>query len=299
MGTQLVIRTYQKSLKYITTQRLVEGIQHKLLLKLLEFDYIVEYKRGKENLVAGALSRRDVKSKDEVDVCHAIVTIMPKWVEDVKGSYVNDSQYEKVTGSTQNTTGTDNGYTIEAGLVRYKGRICVGAGNDIRSKILESFHASSISGHSGMRATYHRIKKLFYWLRLKKNVELFVAECPVCQVTKSKHTHILGLLNPLEISDMAWTHISIDFIEGLPKSDSNEVILVVVDRFTKYAHFLSLAHPYSVQQVVQVFMDNVFKLHGTSVAIVMDRDQIFTSHLFQEIFRTLRVSLRLSSAYHP
>lgn len=95
----MVIRIDQKSLRYITTQRLVEGIQHKLLLKLLEFDYIVEYKKGKENLVADALSRRDVRSKDEVEECHAIVTVIPNWVEDVKGSYVQDSQYEKVIGN--------------------------------------------------------------------------------------------------------------------------------------------------------------------------------------------------------
>lgn len=240
LGTKLVIRTDQKSLRYITTQRLVEGIQHKLLLKLLEFDYIVEYKKGKENLVADALSRRDGRSKDEVEESHAIVTVIPDWVEDVKGSYVQDPQYEKVIGSIQNNDGANNSYTIEDELVRHKGRIYVGVGNDIRSKILESFHTSSIGGHSGIRATYHRIKKLFYWPRLKKDVELYVAECPVCQVTKSEHTHMPGLLNPLEILDMAWTHISMDFIEGLPKSRGKEVILVVVDRFTKYAHFLPL-----------------------------------------------------------
>nr|ADB85304.1 putative retrotransposon protein [Phyllostachys edulis] len=98
---------------------------------------------------------------------------------------------------------------------------------------------------------------------------------------------------------MAWTHISMDFIEGLPKSRGKEVILVVVDRLTKYAHFLSLAHPYSVQHVVQVFMDNILKLHGMPITIVTDRDRIFTSHLFQEIFKMLKVTLRLSTAYHP
>lgn len=198
------------------------------------------------------------------------------------------------------SAGVDNSYTLEAGLLRYKGRIYVGTGNDSRTKILESFHSSAIGGHSGRRATYHRLKRLFFWPKLKRGVEALVAECPNCQITKSEHIHLPGLLNPLEIHDMAWTHISMDFVEGLPKSRGKEVILVVVvDRFTKYAHFLSLSHPYSVQQVVQVFIDSIFKLHGMSIAIVTDRDRIFTSHLFQEIFRMMKVSLRLSSAYHP
>lgn len=299
MGNQVVIRTDRKSLKYITTQRLVEGIQHKLLLKLLEFDYVIEYKKGKENVTTHALSRRDSHSLEEEEKCQAIVTIIPEWVEDVKNSYVGDPQYEKIVVDNQIQAGVDINYTLESGLVKYKRRIYVGIGNDSRKRIMDSFHSSSLGGHSGLRATCHRLKKLFYWPKLKKDVELLISECPVCQITKSEHVHIPGLLNPLVVPDMAWTHISMNFIKGLPKSKGKEVILVVVDRFTKYAHFLSLSHPYSVQQVVQIFMDNIFKLHGMTIAIVTDRDRIFTSHLFQEIFSLMRVSLRLSSAYHP
>jgi hypothetical protein len=70
-----------------------------------------------------------------------------------------------------------------------------------------------------------------------------------------------------------------DFIEGLPKSSSKNVILVVVDRVIKSDHFLPLAHPYTVQTLAQLFLGQVFKLHGPAVAIVTDRDQIFTSKL--------------------
>lgn len=163
----------------------------------------------------------------------------------------------------------------------------------------EAYHASYFGGHSGIRATYHRIKQLFYWPGLKKQVEHYIRECPTCQITKAEHIHIPGLLNPLEVPDMAWTHITMDFIEGLPKSQGKDVILVVVDRLTKYAHFLALSHPYTVEQVVQIFMDNIHKLHGMPMVIVTDRDRVFTSNFFQEIFKTQKIKLRFSTAHHP
>jgi IS30 family transposase len=88
-------------------------------------------------------------------------------------------------------------------------------------------------------------------------------------------------------------------VEGLPKSSNKNAILVVVDRLTKYAHFLPLAHPFTAQPVAQLFMDNIFKLHGLQVAIVIDRDKIFTSKLWQDMFKALKVSLHYSSTYHP
>jgi IS30 family transposase len=92
---------------------------------------------------------------------------------------------------------------------------------------------------------------------------------------------------------------SMDFVEGLPKSQWKDVILVIVDRLTKYVHFLPMAHPYTVHSVATLFLDNIVKLHGMHAVIVSDRDRIFTSKLWQEIFAALKVDLHFSSAYHP
>lgn len=73
----------------------------------------------------------------------------------------------------------------------------------------------------------------------------------------------------------------------------------MVDRLTKYAHFVSPSHPYTAQQVVDVFMENVFKLHGLPTVILTDRDPIFTSTIWQAMFKALKIQLHLSSAYHP
>jgi len=90
-----------------------------------------------------------------------------------------------------------------------------------------------------------------------------------------------------------------DFIEGLPKSNGKSVILVVVDRLSKYAHFGSLGHPYKASTVEQLFMDTIFKLHGMPKMIISDRDPTFTSHFWQELFKMQGTHLNMSSAYHP
>lgn len=108
-----------------------------------------------------------------------------------------------------------------------------------------------------------------------------------------------GLLQPLPIPDEAWSSIGMDFVSGLPKSDGKKVIMVVVDRLTKYAHFLSLSHPFKAKDVAQIFLDNIYKLHGLPQTIISDRDPIFTSNFWRELMSSLGVKLNMSTAYHP
>jgi len=80
----------------------------------------------------------------------------------------------------------------------------------------------------------------------------------------------LGMLQLLSIPQASFIDISMDFIERLPKFDGNEVILVVVDRFNKYTHFMALMHPYTATIMAKTFMGYVYKLHGLPVIIVSD-----------------------------
>jgi hypothetical protein len=272
LGTELLIKTDQKSLKFMTEQTVADGIQHKLLLKLLEFNYKIEYKKGKENKAADALSRKTPSLM-------ATTVITPSWTESVEHSYEGDPHCQELLAKLSITPQAEQHYTLTAGILRHKGQIYIGNKEELKQQIIESLHASPIGGHSGIVATYQRIKKIFYWPGLKKHIEKYITECAVCQRAKGEHCQYPGLLKPLEQPDMAFGHISMDFIEGLPKSQGKEVILVVVDRFTKYAHFIPLAHPYTMKTIAQAFMDNVFKLHGPPVSIVTDRDRIFTSNL--------------------
>lgn len=121
----------------------------------------------------------------------------------------------------------------------------------------------------------------------------------VCQQCKYDTAASPGLLEPLPIHEGVWMDIYMDFIDGLPLSLGKSVILVVVDRFSKAAHFMSLTHLYTAASVAQTFLDNVFKLHGFPRSIVSDRDAVFVSQFWKELFKLQGCALHLSTAYHP
>jgi hypothetical protein len=90
-----------------------------------------------------------------------------------------------------------------------------------------------------------------------------------------------------------------DFIVGLPKSGNKAVIMVVVGRLSKYDHFCALQHPFTASILAQIFMDNIFNLHGMSNSIVYDRDPTFTINFWQQLFRLQGTQLHLNTSYHP
>lgn len=185
------------------------------------------------------------------------------------------------------------------GVIRYKNRIWVSTIALAQRHILQALHSSAIGGHSGVNATYHRVKSLFAWPYMKNSVTDYVQACQICRQAKPKHVKLPGLLQPLPVPSQACQSVSMDFIEGLPKSNSYDVLLEVIDRFSKYAHFIPLPHPYSSLQVAQVYMNNVYKLRGLPQSIITDRDRVFTAKLWQELFRLSDTQLQMSLAYHP
>ena len=112
-------------------------------------------------------------------------------------------------------------------------------------------------------------------------------------------TKSASLLQPLLVPTQAWQCLAMDFIVGLPKSNGKTIILVVVDRYTKYAHFVALRHPINATKIAQVFIDTIVKLHGWPSEIVSDRDSIFMSKFWSKLFKLHGVKFLKSTAFHP
>ena len=150
-----------------------------------------------------------------------------------------------------------------------------------------------------MPVTYQKLRQLFFWSGMYSTTTEFVCSCDICQRVKPDRAKNLGLLQPLPIPSATWEVVTMDFVEGLLRSGSANALLVVVDKLSKYANFIPLRHPFIPAIVARLFMDHVYRLHGMPLAIISDRDRIFTSAFWKSLFTLSGTSLRMSTAYHP
>jgi hypothetical protein len=288
------IATDHHSLIHLGDQKLLEGMQQKAFIKLLGLQYKIIHKKGVENQAADALSRLP-----DSPTLLAVSTITPKWLEIIIEGYQQDDHSKQLLAELALTGSNDKGFSLQDGIIKYKDRIWLGNHKEAHQAILLALHSSGLGGHSGITATYHKVKSLFAWPRMKQDIQEYVAACQTCAQAKVEHGKLPGLLQPLPIPQFAWHTISMDFIEGLPKSKTYDTILVVIDKLTKYAHFICLSHPYTAITVAQAFLNNIYKLHGMPTVIISDRDKIFTTSFWQELFKLTDTTLNMSSAYHP
>jgi transposase InsO family protein len=250
-------------------------------------------------LAVDALSRRR-HSDPPADADLAAITVCrPAWLEHVQASYLHDSVSRDRLARLSAGDTSEPEFELKEGIIRFRCRIWIGHDVETQRNLVSSLHASAAGGHSGFHATYHRVKRMFAWTGMKQSVQQFVRECTICQQAKTERRPPAGLLQPLDVPGQPWEVITMDFIEGLPRSANHDTILVIVDKFSKYSIFIALKHPFTALDVAKAYMTNVFKTHGLPQAIVSDRDRIFTSALWQELFRLSKTELRLSSSYHP
>lgn len=288
---EFIIQTDQRSLTSLADQCLHTEWQQKALTKLMGLRYQIQYKKGTENNAADALSRRP---HDTVEL-QVVTAVQPAWFSDIAASYQVDQFSQQLLQKLAAAPSSDSKFSLKNGLICTKGCLWVGADAGLHSKIIQAFHDSPLGGHSGFPVTYRRIRQLFRWSHMKSIVKQYVQHCTVCQQAKPKRVPYPGLLQPLPIPSLSWEMVIMDFIEGLPSSGRFNCILVVIDKLSKYGHFIPL-----VQVVAEAFLNFVYKLHGIPLSIVSDRDRIFTSLFWKELFqRTQGTQLRMSSARHP
>ncbi|KAA0033720.1 hypothetical protein IC582_013177 [Cucumis melo] len=197
----------------------------------------------------------------------------------------------------ENPEGKAN-YQWESGNLLYKGRLVLSKNSTLIPSLLHTFHDSVLGGHSGFLRTYKRMNGEIHWMGMKNDVKKYVEQCEICQRNKTKALAPAGLLQPLPLPNLILEDWTMDFIEGLPKAGGYDSIMVVVDRL-KMAHFITLKHPFTAKQVAEKFVEEIISKHGIPNSIITDRDKIFLSHFWKELFTAMGTSLKRSTAFHP
>lgn len=257
------------------------------------YDYEVIYKPGKENNVADALSRV------ELNLCFSISHATALWLEELREYFKNNEQGKQLMEQIEKEPASFPYHFIRDGLVYRHGRIMVPPLQQLRARLLQEFHSSPTGGHSGITATTKRLAATFSWLGVRKEVTDFIKKCHICQSIKPTNHKPFGLLQPLPTPESPWLEISMDFITHLPPSKGRTVIWVIVDRLSKFAHFIALPTHYTAASLAALFMREIYRLHGLPKTIVSDRDPIFVSRFWTELFKQMGTTLLHSSAYHP
>ncbi|KAF8112798.1 hypothetical protein N665_0061s0007 [Sinapis alba] len=220
---EFVIHTDHESLKHLKGQQKLNK-RHARWVEFIEtFSYVIHYKQGKENVVADALSRRYV-------LLSSMETKLLGF-EHLKSYYVDDPQFQDVFKQTE------------------------------KHASVREAHGGGLMGHFGVAKTLATLHEHFYWPNMKREVEKLCARCFICKKAKFK-VQPTGLYTPLPIPTEPWVDISMDFVLGLPRTrKGRDSIFVVVDRFSKMAHFIPSHKTDDASLVADLFFREVVRLH--------------------------------------
>lgn len=154
-------------------------------------------------------------------------------------------------------------------------------------------------GHFGVAKTLSILQEHFYWPKMWHDVERIIQRCVTCHHAKSK-VNPYGLYTPLLVPSMPWVDLSMDFVLGLPRTrHGHDSVYVVVDRFSKMAHFIPCHKTDNAKHVADLFFREIVRLHGMPRTIVSDRDVKFLSYFWKTLWSKLGTKLLFSTSSHP
>ena len=164
--------------------------------------------------------------------------------------------------------------------------------------MIQSIHDSPLSGHPGRESTRELLAREYTWPGMIQDVCRFVRNCNTCGKSKIWREQKHGLLKPLPIPERIWSELSVDFITGLAPSKDCTSIMVVTDRLSKSIIVLSMKGT-RIIDVAQTLLEHIFQHYGLPTAIVSDRGTQFVSMLWTEVYRLVKITRRLSTAFYP
>ncbi|WVZ51748.1 hypothetical protein U9M48_002861 [Paspalum notatum var. saurae] len=244
---EFVIHSDHESLKHIRSQVKLNRRHAKWVEFIESFPYVIKHKKGKDNVIADALSTRYTML---LQLDHRIFGL-----ESIKEQYAYDEDFKDITLHCKDGRTWDK-YVINEGFVFRANRICIPVGS-VRLLLLQEAHGGGLMGHFGAKKTEAVLSTHFFWPKMRRDVERFVSRCTTCQKAKSRlNPH--GLYMPLPVPSTPWEDISMDFVLRLPRTKrGRDSIFVVVDRFSKMAHFIPCHKSDDAVNIANLFFQEI------------------------------------------
>jgi hypothetical protein len=218
-------------------------------------------------------------------------------LETIKEQYVLDTDFKDVLLNCKEGR-TWNKFVINDGYVFRANRLCIPVGF-VRHLLMQEARGGGLMVHFGAKKTEDVLSTHFFWPKMRRDVERFVACYTTCQKAKSRlNPH--GLYMPLPVPFILWADISMDFVLGFPRTKrGRDSIFVVVDRFSKMAHFIPCHKSNDAIHIADHFFKEIVRLHGMPSTIVSDRDAKFLSQFWCTSWNKLGTKLLFSTTCHP
>ncbi|QRV96805.1 Retrotransposable element Tf2 protein [Ceratobasidium sp. AG-Ba] len=282
-------------------------------MELASFNFEIHYRPGKMSTKPDALSRRhdhaDIPNPEQIMIAAEKfkgfkANLELDIISMIRERLLEDESLTTLISSTQNKEDLPpsikkqyDKYEWKEDLLWYEGRIVIPENKEVKLAILEMHHDNPIAGHQGQARTLELISRQYYWPAMKLQVNRFVESCEVCQ--RSKGHKQFAPIKPLPIPQKPWEDIAYDFIVKLPESQGLDSILVVIDCFSRQAHFIPCLESTNAEGVADLFIQEVWKLHGLPKTTVSDRGPTFNSQFLRALYAKLGIEPKFSTAFHP
>jgi hypothetical protein len=291
---EFVLYSDNHALQFITRQEKLNQKHAKWVEFMQNFTFVIKHISGTANKVVDALSRK----------CLILQEFRVKTLgfDNLKDMYRDDSDFKDAYEACENPVLRDRSqwieYLIQDGLLFKGNQLCIPK-SSMRENLLKEKHSGGLAGHFGHEKTFVQLNNLYYWPGMRTDVKKFVNKCRIFQHAKGKRQNT-GLYQPLPVPERPWDAVSMDFVLGLPRTQRGcDSIFVVVDRFSKMAHFIPCQKTSDATHIANLFFKEVVRLHGLPKSIVSDRDTKFVGHFWRTLWKKLGTNLSFSSAYHP
>ncbi|KAF8676560.1 hypothetical protein RHS04_06494 [Rhizoctonia solani] len=280
----------------------------------VDFNFEIHYHPGKQSGKPNALSRwsdyKDDPQEPEImlpaevfantleEELEIVTEIHSKLREDPSLKAIIQFLTEGMDNAPPSIQKAYQDYDWEEDLLWYQGKLVVPDLETLKERLLKEFHDSPLVGHPGQQHTLELLSQNYWWPGMKSLAKEWVECCPTCQANCCTHAPVIAL-KPLEVPPYPFHTILYDFITGFPKSQGFDTILVVIDSFSKFGHFIPTTKKVSAKGLAELFISHVWKLHGLPVKTISDRGTMFTGKFLRALYQCLGVKPAFSSAYHP
>ncbi|KAJ9563166.1 hypothetical protein OSB04_008326 [Centaurea solstitialis] len=303
-GVRCTIYTDHKSLRYFMDQQNLNMRQRRWLEVIKDYDCEILYHPGKANVVADALSRKGSILLLRVPCMR--MTVTTSLIELIRQSQVEvvkegNHKRKRIKGQVDQLIADSRGL-----LTRY-GRVWVPVSCEARQTLLEEAHKSKFSIHPGATKMYRDLRTDYWWPGLggrgtekyekgRENVKNAQRQHSSNLAVKAEHHRPHGKLQPLEIPEWKWEHVTMDLVTGLPRTVSrHDAIWVIVDRLTKSAHFIAIKEASPSEELADIYVREIVARHEVPVTVISDRDVRFTSRFWSRFHDDLGTRLHTES----